>query len=380
MKKKLCILGSTGSIGYQTLDIVRSHADMFSVEVLTAGNNAELLIKQALEFRPNTVIIANKEKYREVADVLQDKDIKVFAGPESLNNVCDCAEFDLIVHAIVGFAGFAPTYHAIKAHKDLALANKESLVVGGKMIMNEAAKNNVAILPVDSEHSAIFQCLQGEEVNKIKRILLTASGGPFRGKNAEFLKTVTPEMALKHPTWKMGNKITIDSATLMNKGFEIIEAALLFNVTADQILPVINQQSVIHSMVEFDDGSIKAQMGYPSMTIPIQYAITYPFRLKSTVKQFDFDDYPTLNFENIDTKTFRCINLAKQAIKTGGSMTTVLNAANEVAIHAFLNRKIAFDKIPDIIEKAMNEHDNISNPSFDDLLHVDNICREKYSI
>lgn len=380
MQKKLAILGSTGSIGTQTLEIVRKHPDMFSVEVLTAGSNSELLIKQALEFQPNAVIIADESKYDEVADALQNKDIKVFAGKESVNSVCDTAEFDLLVHAIVGFAGFEPTYRAILAGKPIALANKESLVVGGQMIIDLAAEHKVPILPIDSEHSAIFQCLQGETYNKISRILLTASGGPFKGKDFDFLKTVTPQMALNHPTWKMGAKITIDSATLMNKGFEIIEAMLLFNVTAQQLIPVINPQSVIHSMVEFEDGSIKAQMGYPTMIVPIQYAITYPLRFPTGMKEFDFSDYPVLTFENVDNKLFRCVDLAKEAISAGGSMTAVLNAVNEVAVHAFLNGKIAFTDIPVMIEKAMNEHNIIGNPTFIDLLEVDSYCRKKYEI
>lgn len=378
--KRIAVLGSTGSIGTQTLDIVRRHPDMFCIEVLVAGSNSELLIKQALEFNPNTVVIADKSKYKEVADALQSKDIKVFSGQESVNHINDAADYDLMVQAIVGFSGFEPTYRTILAKKPIALANKESLVVGGRMIMQLAADNHVPILPVDSEHSAIFQCLQGEHYNKISRILLTASGGPFRGKSPDFMETVTPEMALKHPTWKMGNKITIDSATLMNKGFEIIEAVLLFNVDVQQVEPVINPQSVIHSMVEFEDGSIKAQMGYPTMTIPIQYAMTYPLRYPTLLKKFDFADYPTLSFEKIDTDTFRCVNLAKEAINTGGSMTAVLNAANEVAVYAFLNRKIRFTDIPRIIAKAMNEHNTISNPMFEDLISVDAQTREKYSI
>lgn len=377
--KKLAILGSTGSIGTQTLQLVRENRNLFSVELLVAGNNDELLIKQALEFKPNAVIIANESKYQKVADVLQPLDIKVFAGSSSVNNFCDVAEIDLVVQAITGFAGFSPTYYAIEAGKPLALANKESLVVGGDQIIDKALKNKVPIIPVDSEHSAIFQCLQGETQNKINRLIITASGGPFKGKDKEFLKNVTVEMALNHPTWKMGSKITIDSATLMNKGFEIIEAKLLFDVDVEKIDVVVHPQSVIHSLVEFEDGSLKAQLGYPSMKIPINYALTYPYRNKSKDKKFDFSDYPSLTFEKPDTKTFRCLELAKIAISEGGSMTTVLNAANEVAVYAFLDKKISFDKIPNIIEEAMNNHKLIKKPSYSEILEIDKETREKTS-
>lgn len=377
--KKLAILGSTGSIGTQTLQLVRENRNLFSVELLVAGNNDELLIKQALEFKPNAVIIANESKYQKVADVLQPLDIKVFAGSSSVNNFCDVAEIDLVVQAITGFAGFSPTYYAIEAGKPLALANKESLVVGGDQIIDKALKNKVPIIPVDSEHSAIFQCLQGETQNKINRLIITASGGPFKGKDKEFLKNVTVEMALNHPTWKMGSKITIDSATLMNKGFEIIEAKLLFDVDVEKIDVVVHPQSVIHSLVEFEDGSLKAQLGYPSMKIPINYALTYPYRNKSKDKKFDFSDYPSLTFEKPDTKTFRCLELAKIAISEGGSMTTVLNAANEVAVYAFLDKKISFDKIPNIIEEAMNNHKLIKKPSYLEILEIDKETREKTS-
>lgn len=377
--KKLAILGSTGSIGTQTLQLVRENRNLFSVELLVAGNNDELLIKQALEFKPNAVIIANESKYQKVADVLQPLDIKVFAGSSSVNNFCDVAEIDLVVQAITGFAGFSPTYYAIEAGKPLALANKESLVVGGDQIIDKALKNKVPIIPVDSEHSAIFQCLQGETQNKINRLIITASGGPFKGKDKEFLKNVTVEMALNHPTWKMGSKITIDSATLMNKGFEIIEAKLLFDVDVEKIDVVVHPQSVIHSLVEFEDGSLKAQLGYPSMKIPINYALTYPYRNKSKDKKFDFSDYPSLTFEKPDTKTFRCLELAKIAISEGGSMTTVLNAANEVAVYAFLDKKISFDKIPHIIEEAMNNHKLIKKPSYSEILEIDKETREKTS-
>ncbi len=377
--KKLAILGSTGSIGTQTLQLVRENRNLFSVELLVAGNNDELLIKQALEFKPNAVIIANESKYQKVADVLQPLDIKVFAGSSSVNNFCDVAEIDLVVQAITGFAGFSPTYYAIEAGKPLALANKESLVVGGDQIIDKALRNKVPIIPVDSEHSAIFQCLQGETQNKINRLIITASGGPFKGKDKEFLKNVTVEMALNHPTWKMGSKITIDSATLMNKGFEIIEAKLLFDVDVEKIDVVVHPQSVIHSLVEFEDGSLKAQLGYPSMKIPINYALTYPYRNKSKDKKFDFSDYPSLTFEKPDTKTFRCLELAKIAISEGGSMTTVLNAANEVAVYAFLDKKISFDKIPNIIEEAMNNHKLIKKPSYLEILEIDKETREKTS-
>ncbi|MDD3152672.1 MAG: 1-deoxy-D-xylulose-5-phosphate reductoisomerase [Bacteroidales bacterium] len=376
MKKQIAILGSTGSIGTQTLDVEREHPDLFSVEVLCGGSNAELLIKQALEFNPNAVIIADETKYREVADILQPHDIKVFAGRDSVNHVCDTAGFDMLVQAITGFAGFTPTYNAILAGKNIALANKESLVVGGEMIINLAMQHKSAILPVDSEHSAIFQCLQGEH-GDIRRILLTASGGPFRGKSLEFLQTVTPAMALKHPTWKMGAKITIDSATLMNKGFEIIEAKLLFGVDVKQIEVVVHPQSVIHSMVEFEDGSIKAQMGLPSMKIPIQYALTYPIRMPSPDKKFDFALYPEITFEKADDKVFKCLNLAKRAIAIGGTMPTVLNAANEVAVYSFLQNKIKFTDIADIVEKAMDEHKVIQKPSFEDILSVDEETRNR---
>ncbi|MDR2084856.1 MAG: 1-deoxy-D-xylulose-5-phosphate reductoisomerase [Bacteroidales bacterium] len=378
-RKKIGILGSTGSIGTQTLEIIKNYTELFSVEALSAGNNAELLIKQALEFNPNAVVIADKNKYRYVADILQPKGIKVYTGEESVNKFCDVAEMDLIVHGITGFAGFSPTYYAILAGKDIALANKESLVVGNEMIMKLAQKHKVAILPVDSEHSAIFQCIQGESLNMIERIILTASGGPFRNSSHIDLKNVTPEMALKHPTWNMGAKITIDSASLMNKGFEIIEAKLLFDIDVSKIDVVVHPQSIIHSMVEFEDGSIKAQMGYPSMRIPIQYAITYPYRIKSDSISFNFNNLTGLTFEQVDNNKFPCINLAREACNIGGSMTAVLNAANEVAVYAFLDNKIKFTDIPKIIEKAMESHTVISDPSYDDLIAINEEIKSKFS-
>jgi len=374
-QKKIGILGSTGSIGTQALEVIKDYPELFSVEALSAGNNADLLIKQALEFNPNAVVIADKSKYRYVADILQAKGIKVYTGAESVNKFCDVAEMDLIVHGITGFAGFSPTYYAILAGKNIALANKESLVVGGEMIIELSRQHKTAILPVDSEHSAIFQCLQGEHINRIERLILTASGGPFRNFTSLDLESVTPEMALKHPTWNMGAKITIDSASLVNKGFEIIEAKLLFDIDVDNIDVVIHPQSIIHSMVEFEDGSIKAQMGYPSMKLPIQYALTYPYRVKSNNGAFDFSKAANLSFEQVDNKKFPCLNLAKEACKIGGSMTAALNAANETAVYAFLNKQIKFTDIAKIIENAMEKHQVISNPSYEDLLGVDEETR-----
>ncbi|MDL2239848.1 1-deoxy-D-xylulose-5-phosphate reductoisomerase [Bacteroidales bacterium OttesenSCG-928-L14] len=376
-QKKIGILGSTGSIGTQTIEIVKEHPELFVIEALAAGSNAELLIKQALDCNPNAVVIADKNKYKYVADILQPKGIKVYTGTESVNKFCDVAEMDTIVHGITGFAGFSPTYYAILAGKTIALANKESLVVGNDIIIELARKHKSAILPVDSEHSAIFQCLQGEGLNEIQRLILTASGGPFRNYDISDLESVTPEMALNHPTWKMGAKITIDSASLMNKGFEIIEAKLLFDVDVNNIDVVIHPQSIIHSMVEFVDNSIKAQMGYPSMKIPIQYALSYPYRVQSQSKTFDFNQFNQLTFEQVDHKKFPCLNLAKEACKIGGSMTAVLNAANEAAVYSFLDNKIKFTDIPKIITKAMENHNVINNPTYDDLLAVDKETREQ---
>lgn len=369
--KHIALLGSTGSIGRQTLDIIRDNKDLFVVEVLTAGSNAELLIKQALEFQPNAVVIADKNKYSEVKQALQNTYIKVFAGEESITDVVKFDDIDLVLTALVGFAGLSPTISAIEEGKTIALANKETMVVAGELITCLAEKNRAGIIPVDSEHSAIFQCLQGEYQNPIKKILLTASGGIFRGKTVEELKDVTIEQALKNPNWSMGRKVTIDSATLMNKGLEMIEAKWLFNVEAKDIIPVIHPQSIIHSMVEFEDGSIKAQMSCPDMHLPIAYALNFPFRLKTPLVETDFFKLQNLTFEQPDRKTFPCLDLAFDAIERGGNMPCIMNAANEIAVEKFLKKEISFLDIPKIIEKAMQKHSFIAQPTLEDYLLTD---------
>jgi 1-deoxy-D-xylulose-5-phosphate reductoisomerase len=373
--KRVAILGSTGSIGTQTLEVIRQHPKSFQVEVLTAQNNCDLLIKQALEFQPNAVVITNESKYQVVRDALIPHDIKVYAGPKALAQVVEMETIDVVLTALVGYAGLIPTVHAIKAGKQIALANKETLVVAGEIITQLAKEHAVNIYPVDSEHSAIFQCLVGEWHNPIEKIILTASGGPFRGKDREFLASVTKEQALKHPNWDMGAKITIDSASLMNKGLEVIEAKWLFGLTPEQIDVVVHPQSIIHSLVQFEDGSIKAQLGLPDMRIPIQFAMSYPDRLKSDFERFDFLNYPNLTFEKPDLKTFRNLQLAFDALHKGGNAACLLNASNEVAVEAFLKDEIGFLQMSDLIEDAMNRVDFISHPSLSDYVSSDEEVR-----
>ena len=370
-KRNIAILGSTGSIGTQALEVIKAHQDRFAVEVLVANNNVDLLIKQAIEFKPNAVVIGDERKYKEVADVLLNHDIKVYAGAESIVQIMEMDTIDLVLTAMVGFSGLKPTMAAIKAGKSIALANKETLVVAGELVTSLAKEKGVNILPVDSEHSAIFQCLAGEWHNKIEKIYLTASGGPFRGKSIEELKNITKEQALKHPNWEMGNKITIDSATLMNKGLEMIEAKWLFNLKADQIDVIVHPQSIIHSIVQFQDGSMKAQMGLPDMKLPIQYAISYPERLKSDFPRFNFMDYPQLTFEQADIKTFRNLSMAINAMNKGGNMPCILNAANEVAVQCFLEDEVSFLGMSEVIEDVMEKVDFIAKPTLEDYENTD---------
>jgi 1-deoxy-D-xylulose-5-phosphate reductoisomerase len=373
--KRIAILGSTGSIGTQTLDVIRQHPEDFEVEVLTAQNNCDLLIAQALEFKPNAVVIGNESNYQKVKEVLLPHDIKVFAGQKAIAQVVEMETIDVVLTALVGYSGLIPTVHAIKAGKQIALANKETLVVAGEIITALAKENGVNIYPVDSEHSAIFQCLVGEFHNPIEKIILTASGGPFRGKDRAFLETVTREQALKHPNWDMGAKITIDSASLMNKGLEVIEAKWLFGLKTEQIEVVVHPQSIIHSLVQFEDGSIKAQLGLPDMRIPIQFALSYPDRLKSDFERFNFAKYPNLTFEQPDMKTFRNLQLAFDALATGGNAPCVLNAANEVAVAAFLNREVGFLEMSDLIEETLAKATFVAHPSLEDYVASDTEAR-----
>ena len=370
-KKNIAILGSTGSIGTQALDVVRANTDTFVVEVLTGNGNADLLIKQAIEFNPNTVVIADESKYKQVKDALQPHDIKVFAGKKAIAEVVEMESIDLVLAAIVGYAGLESTIAAIKAGKQIALANKETLVVAGELVTSLAREKGVNLYPVDSEHSAIFQCLAGEFHNPIEKIYLTASGGPFRGKDKIFLSSVKKEQALKHPNWEMGAKITIDSASLMNKGLEVIEAKWLFGLKTEQIDVIVHPQSIVHSIVQFTDGSMKAQMGLPDMKLPIQYAMGYPNRIKSDFPRFSFFNYPRLTFEQADTKTFRNLALAFDAMNKGGNAPCVLNAANEVAVEAFLKDKIGFLEMSDVVEKCLQTIHFITKPSYDDYVATD---------
>ncbi len=376
-KKSIAILGSTGSIGKQTLEVIDMHPDLFEVEVLTAQNNADLLIKQALQYKPNVVVITNEDHYQYVQEALDPKDIKVYAGSSALEAVVEMESVDVVLTALVGYSGLKPTLKAIKAGKDIALANKETLVVAGQMVTSLAAEHQVNILPVDSEHSAIFQCIVGEFTNPIEKIILTASGGPFRGMTREQLSTVTKKEALKHPNWEMGAKITIDSATLMNKGLEVIEAKWLFGTSLDQIEVVVHPQSIIHSMVQFEDGSIKGQMGLPDMRLPIQYALGFPKRLKNNFPRFDFTKYPQLTFEQPDMETFRNLKLAYQAIERGGNHPCILNAANEIAVSEFLADKIGFLQISEIIEECLSKVDYIRDPILEDFIETDQLTRIK---
>lgn len=376
-KKNIAILGSTGSIGTQALEVIASHPDSFQVEVLTAQNNASLLIEQAKKFTPNAVVIVNESLYPQVKDALLPLNIKVYAGEKALASVVEMDTIDLVLTALVGYSGLKPTIQAIQSGKNIALANKETLVVAGELITRLAREKGVNIYPVDSEHSAIFQCLVGEFHNKIEKIILTASGGPFRGKKRDELLSVTKTQALKHPNWTMGAKVTIDSATLMNKGLEVIEAKWLFGVKTNQVEVVVHPQSIIHSMVQFEDGSIKAQMGLPDMRLPIQYAMTYSDRLKADFPRFDFAQYPSLTFEKPDTETFRNLALAFEALNKGGNMPCVLNAANEVAVEAFLKDQIGFLEMSEVVERCLVKMDYIGNPSFEDYVHTNAETRAK---
>ncbi len=373
--KNIAILGSTGSIGTQALDVVRANKDKFKVEVLTAFSNIELLAAQAVEFDVNTVVIQEESKYEALKSLLSNTDIKVFCGEEALADVVTYESVEIVLTALVGYAGLKPTISAIKAKKNIALANKETLVVAGDLITKLAEENNVHILPVDSEHSAIFQCLAGEWHNPIEKIVLTASGGPFRGKTTAELALVTKAQALKHPNWVMGAKITIDSASLMNKGLEVIEAKWLFNLDPKQIEVIVHPQSIVHSIVQFQDGSMKAQMGLPDMKLPIQYALAYPHRIVSDFPRFNFMDYPALTFEQADVKTFRNLGLSFNALDKGGNMACILNAANEIAVEAFLKDKIGFLTMSDLLEKCMEKITFIANPNYEEYVNTDKETR-----
>ena len=374
-KKNIAILGSTGSIGTQAIDVIRANPETFNLEVLTAQNSADLLIEQAIEMKPNHVVIGNETLYKKVSDALWNHDIKVYAGSDALAQVVEMNSIDLVLTALVGYAGLRPTLNAINAGKTIALANKETLVVAGDIVTDLARKKGVNILPVDSEHSAIFQCLVGEFQNPIEEIYLTASGGPFRGKKREALLDVTKAQALKHPNWDMGAKITIDSASMMNKGLEVIEAKWLFGLKPEQIKVIVHPQSIIHSIVQFEDGSMKAQMGLPDMKLPIQFALGYPNRLKSNFPRFNFLDYPNLTFEQPDLKTFKNLALAFDSMDKGGNAACVLNAANEVVVDAFLKDKIKFLEMSDVIESCLQKVTFVGKPSYDDYVATDQETR-----
>lgn len=376
MTKRIAILGSTGSIGTQALNVIRRHRDLFSVEVLCAGSNADLLIQQALEFDPNAVAISDENKYQQVKEALEPHDIKVFCGMDSVADLMEMSTIDLVLASIVGFAGLRPTLRAIEHHKPIALANKETMVVAGEIVTRAALENHVPILPVDSEHSAIFQSLVGEG-GGVDKILLTASGGPFRGYNRQQLAKVTLADALKHPNWSMGRKVTIDSASLMNKGLEVIEAKWLFDIPAERIQVLVHPQSIIHSMVQYVDGSIKAQLGVPTMETPIQYAFSFPERIESHLPRLDWQKYSQLTFESPDMDTFRCLALAYQAIAQGGNMPCIMNAANEVAVQRFIDGKLTFLQIADFVEKQMQTAPFISQPTLDDLFQTDAEIRKQ---
>jgi 1-deoxy-D-xylulose-5-phosphate reductoisomerase len=374
-KKRIAIFGSTGSIGTQALEVIRANNDLFEVEILTAQTNDELLITQALEFRPNAVVIGDETKYKKLKDALSSTDIKVFAGEDALVEVADFDTYDMMMAGIVGFAGLKPTLKAVEKGKAVGLANKETLVVAGDIVMQKAVEKRAAIIPVDSEHSAIFQCLVGEGRNRIEKIILTASGGPFLGKKPNFLVNVKRDHALQHPNWSMGAKISIDSATLMNKGLEMIEAKWLFNLRPDQIEVVIHPQSIIHSMVQFEDGSVKAQMGLPDMKLPIQYAMAFPGRIKNDFPRLNFRKYPALNFEEPDVKTFRNLSLAMEALNKAGNMPCILNAANEIAVWAFLRNRIGFLDMTAMVEKTMENVTFIEKPTLQEYFESDGEAR-----
>ena len=376
MKKRIAILGSTGSIGTKSLEIIEHNPDIFEVEVLTANNNVELLIKQARKFQPNAVVIANKEKYQIVSDALHNYPVKVYAGSDAIKQVVQMDSIDMILTAMVGYSGLIPTYFALKSGKNIALANKETLVVAGDIITRLAREKNADIIPVDSEHSAIFQCLMGETGNPVEKIILTCSGGPFRGKSMKELENVTVEMALDHPNWEMGKKITIDSATLINKGFEVIEAHWLFGLPSSKIEVVVHPQSIVHSFVQFEDGSLKAQLGLPDMRLPIQYAMAFPHRIKNNYPRLDFNNFPSLSFEKPDKIKFRNLALAYQALDAGGNLPCILNAANEVVVQTFLEGRIGFFKMSEIIESTMQKVNYIQNPDLEDLIQTNDEARK----
>lgn len=375
LKKRIAVFGSTGSIGTQALEVIRSNPALFETEILTAQNNAELLITQALEFAPNAVVIGDDSKYKMVQEALSKTDTKVFAGEEALEEVADFDNYDMMLAGIVGFAGLKPTLKAVRKGKAIGLANKETLVVAGDIVMQEAVKYQAPVIPVDSEHSAIFQCLVGEVRNKIEKVILTASGGPFIGKKPNFLVNVKRDHALRHPNWEMGAKISIDSATLMNKGLEMIEAKWLFNLKPEQIQVVVHQQSIVHSMVQFEDGSIKAQMGLPDMKLPIQYAMGFPNRIANSHPRLDFKKNPTLSFEEPDVKTFRNLALATDALFKGGNMPCILNAANEIAVWAFLHNRIGFLDMTAVVEKTMSHTSYIEKPTLEQYFESDGEAR-----
>jgi 1-deoxy-D-xylulose-5-phosphate reductoisomerase len=375
MAKRIAILGSTGSIGTQALEVIAAHPETFEAEVLIAHNNAALLIAQAKKFKPNAVVIGNEALYDTVAQALRGELVKVYAGESAVCSAVSMSTVDIVLTAAVGYAGLKPTIKAIEAGKNIALANKETLVVAGEMITRLAHEHGVNIYPVDSEHSAIFQCLAGEFHNKIEKVILTASGGPFRGKKRSDLKSITKTEALKHPNWSMGAKVTIDSATLMNKGLEVIEAKWLFGLQPRQVEVVVHPQSIVHSLVQFDDGSIKAQLGLPDMRLPIQYALSYPDRLKSDFQRFDFLNYPSLTFEKPDTETFRNLALAFDALEQAGNMPCILNAANEVAVAEFLKDRIGFLDMSEIVEKCLERVSFVRAPSYEDYVNTDKEAR-----
>lgn len=379
-KRRIALLGSTGSMGVQSLQVIAQYPDLLQLEVIAANSSAELLIQQARTYKPNIVVVVQEEAYKIVKEALADEDVKVFCGEQSLCDVCEMECVDMVLSCIVGVAGLRPIYHAIDCGKLIALANKETLVVAGELMTRKAKERQVPIYPVDSEHSAIFQSLAGEQFNPIEKLIITASGGPFRGWSKEELQAVTLERALKHPNWNMGPKVTIDSSTLMNKGLEVIEAKWLFDVPLENIEVVVHPQSVVHSLVQFRDGSIKAQLGVPDMKLPIQYAITFPLRLENSFPRFDFANYPQLTFEKPDMETFPCLNIAYEASRRGGCMPCVMNAANEVAVQWFLQEKIRYAEIPVLIENALAKADFCVPQSVEEYLEIDKetknrICR-----
>ena len=376
MSKHIAILGSTGSIGTQTLEVVDANPELFVVDVLTANTNVDLLIEQAKKYQPDVVVIAREDKYAFLSEALKNEDIKVYAGIDAISQVVGMESIDVVVTAMVGYSGLLPTIKAIEAKKNIALANKETLVVAGEIIQKLALENGVSIYPVDSEHSAIFQCLIGEFENPVEKIYLTASGGPFRGKDRKFLETVTSKQALKHPNWEMGAKITIDSASMMNKGFEAIEAKWLFDLKPEQVDVIVHPQSIVHSLVQFEDSSMKAQMGLPDMKLPIQFALTYPKRLKTNFERFNFLDYPSLTFEPADTTNFRNLALAYEAMEKGGNMPCIINAANEIMVEAFLKDKVGFLQMSDIIETCMQKASFIARPVYEDYVASDTEVRQ----